>query len=156
LLLFVGLFFLPSLFLQEQHIAQLTLAPVHPPETLAVLSALRAVVAAYSSVLDATIAAHANLAVPGDDSGGGESSPSATPMDASCTGDVAAGTLTEANNGIVEDNSLTGHRKCSNAAAGETTEATKALARAIGAYTVAIQRVLSDADYKMFLKPPPL
>lgn len=123
---------------------------MHPPETLAVLSALRAVVAAYSLVLDATLVAHANLAGPSD------ACECATPKEASCTANVATGTLIEANNGSVEDNSKTGHRRCSNAAAGETTEATRALAHAMGAYTVAMHRVLGESDYKMFLKPPPL
>jgi len=127
---------------------------MYPPETLAVLSALRAVVAAYSSVLDATIAAHSNLAMGGGSNTCGSSS--AAPKRASTTTaeEAAAKSRTEENTGNVDGNSGNSHPKCSTIAPEKSLGATRALAEAMGSYTVAMHGVLGDADYKMFLKPP--
>jgi hypothetical protein len=139
----------PSLALfhspQEQHVAQLILAPLHPTETLAVLAALRLVVAAYATLVDATLEAH-NF-----------------DLAAAAAADLAAdpvpltrgvpGSSIEVSTSIIS--SSNNRAAVSAAASAVEQEATRALAEAMGAYMVAMHGALGDADYKMFLRPPP-
>jgi hypothetical protein len=122
----------------------LILAPLHPTETLAVLAALRLVVAAYATLVDATLEAH-NL----DLAAAAAADLAADPVP--LTRGIPGSSIEVSTSTISSSNS---RAAVTAAASAVEQEATRALAEAMGAYMVAMHGALGDADYKMFLRPP--